>query len=426
MHARFSNTIQEAVRFLRIPGLVWLAAVLWSMSLSASEQDALAIENTLRLRHLPYDTVLDPVLGANRLPVSYTRCGDSALWTGHYMAAEAFRYRVTGSPHALDGVRRALAGINRLVDVTGRDLLARCAVAADAPWANDITSEEKNNGVHTATLDGRSWVWIGNTSRDQYSGVFFGLAMAYDLIPDPALRAQISALATRLLDNLMAAAWNIVMPDGTTSATFLIRPDQQLTLLEIGRLVNPNRYSSDYSRMAAALALTAPAPLVVDAANDSSSYFKFNIDFINLYSLIRLETNSFNKSQYETGFKLVRNTTNNHLNPHFNMIDRALDGPNAARDAETRADLDAWLTRPRLDAFVDWRGKVKTCGDQACDPLPVAQRPPADFLWQSSPFLLFGGLQGNIEGAGIDYLLPYWMARYFGVIVESHPPLLKH
>lgn len=47
--------------------------------LSAAEQDALAMENTLRLRHLPCDTVL----GANRLPVSYTRWGDSALWTGH-------------------------------------------------------------------------------------------------------------------------------------------------------------------------------------------------------------------------------------------------------------------------------------------------------------------------------------------------------
>jgi hypothetical protein len=410
------------VRFLGILGLVCATATL----LSAAERDALVIENMLRLRHLPYDTVLDPVLGANRIPVSYTRCGDSALWTGHYLAAEAFRYRVTGSPHALDNVRLALGGITRLVDVTGRDVLARCAVPADAPWVGDITSEEKANGVHTATLQGQSWVWIGNTSRDQYSGVFFGLATAYDLIPDTALRAQIAALGTRLLDNLIVATWNIVMPDGTISTTFLIRPDQQLTLLEIGRLLNPNRYSSDYSRLSGTLALTAPAPLVVDAADDSSSYFKFNLDFINLYSLIRLETNSFNKTIYETGFKLVRSATDNHLNPHFNMIDRALHGPNAARDAETRADLDAWLTRPRLDAFVDWRGKVKTCGDQACDPLPVAQRPPADFLWQSSPFLLFGGLQGNIEGAGIDYLLPYWMARYFGVIVESHPPLLRH
>jgi hypothetical protein len=38
-----------------------------------------------------------------------------------------------------------------------------------------------------------------------------------------------------------------------------------------------------------------------------------------------------------------------------------------------------------------------------------------DFLWQRSPFQLVGGGIGNIETAGIDYILPYWMARYYGV-----------
>jgi hypothetical protein len=127
------------------------------------------------------------------------------------------------------------------------------------------------------------------------------------------------------------------------------------------------------------------------------------------------------------GFRAIRSTTDNHLNPHFNMIDRALHGPDTARDSETRADLEAWLTRPRLDVFVDLRGKVKACSvDQACDPVPVAQRPTTDFLWQRSPFQLFGGGSGNIESAGIDYLLPYWMARYYGVIQEGRAAYAVH
>ncbi|MBS1859437.1 MAG: hypothetical protein JST11_28945 [Acidobacteria bacterium] len=403
---------------MRLLGIGILLAM-GAAGLTAAEPDALAIDNTLRLRHLPYDTVLDPVLDANRAVVSYTRCGDSATWTGHYLAAEAFRYAVTGSPHALAGVRRALAGLTLLTDVTGQDLLARCAIPADAPWFADITGEEKANGVYQATLNGRPWVWIGNTSRDQYSGVFFGLGAAYDLVGDPAIRAQISALATRLLDHLMAYAWNVVMPDAGISTTFLIRPDQQLTLLQIGKRLNPARYATEYSRLAATLAVGVPVPLIVDAVDDRSSYFKFNLDFIDLFNLIRLEPAGIDRIIYEGAFAAVRSTTDNHLNPHFNMIDRALHGPNPARDAETRADLDAWLQRPRMDVFIDWRGKVKACSaDQACDPLPVAARPPADFLWQSSPFLLYGGQKGNIESAGIDYLLPYWMARYYGVIVE--------
>ena len=69
------------------------------------------------------------------------------------------------------------------------------------------------------------------------------------------------------------------------------------------------------------------------------------------------------------------------MKAHFNVIDHALNGADSTRD-----------------------------------PLPVAQRIPTDFLWQRSPFQLDGGGSGRIESAGIDYILPYWMARYYGVV----------
>src|SRR5262249_1083738 len=105
------------MRRFRISGLLLPFPVL----LVASRQYAIAIANTLRNRHLPYGAVLDPILGRDGSIVGYTRCGDSAIWTGHYLAAEAFRYRTTGARQALENIRAALAGITRLIDVTGRD-----------------------------------------------------------------------------------------------------------------------------------------------------------------------------------------------------------------------------------------------------------------------------------------------------------------
>jgi uncharacterized protein (TIGR03437 family) len=46
----------------------------------------------------------------------------------------------------------------------------------------------------------------------------------------------------------------------------------------------------------------------------------------------------------------------------------------------------------------------------------VALRPPDEYLWQENPYQLSGGGSGIIETAGVDYILPYWMARYYGVI----------
>ena len=71
---------------------------------------------------------------------------DSAIWTGHYLAAEAFRYAATDSQEALARVREVLGGIQRLFDVTtdaavkngqrvavqGRGLFARSALPMDS------------------------------------------------------------------------------------------------------------------------------------------------------------------------------------------------------------------------------------------------------------------------------------------------------
>jgi hypothetical protein len=295
-------------------------------------------------------------------------------------------------------------------------LLARCAVPEDSPYAKGIASEEAANGNRISTLNGRRWMWIGNTSRDQYTGVFFGLGAAYDLIPDAAIREEIAALVTRLLNRLIGWGWNVVLPDGSSSTTFLIRPEQRLAFLQIGKRVNPARFTDTYRVDAAALAIQTALPLTIDALNDRSSYFKFNLDYITMYNLIRLETSGSLKSFYEDAYAVMRRTTDDHGNAHFNMIDRALHGPDPRRDAATRDLLAAWLKRPRADFYVDLRGKVQTCGNDACDPIPVDLRPPSDFVWQISPFQLMGGGIGLIENAGIDYILPYWMGRYYRVV----------
>jgi uncharacterized protein (TIGR03437 family) len=62
---------------------------------------------------------------------------------------------------------------------------------------------------------------------------------------------------------------------------------------------------------------------------------------------------------------------------------------------------------------------VQVCGSEACQPIPVPLRVPNEFLWQQDPFQLAGGGSGVIEGSGVDYILPYWMARYYGVINGS-------
>ena len=395
--------------------------VLSAFSIFAAESDALDISRNIRARHTPFAAILDPIFAApdSEEIVGYTRCGDSALWTGHYIAAEAYRYSVTQDPQALENLRVGLLGLRLMVEVPGTGVLARCVVPVSSPYAPGIVAEEQGNGIHIANYLDTQYYWIGNTSRDQYSGVFFGMAVAWDLVDEVHVRGDIGYLLNRLLDNLVRNDWRVEMPDGVTSTTFSIRPDQQLALLQIGKRINPNWFDSKYSSSVRFKFFLVPVPISVDVLDDNSSYFKFNLDVINLFSLIRWEDSGIRRAPYEKAYDTLRKTIDDHGNAHFNMIDRALYGPDARRDAETVELLRSWLARPRRDFRVDVRGEVQACGDnRACQPVPVEKRVTTDFLWQRSPFQMYGSGDGFIEGAGIDYVLPYWMGRYYGVINE--------
>src|SRR5260370_18462369 len=108
--------------------------------LRASEEDALAISDNIQRLHLPFGGMLDPIFSASDSDqiVGYTRCGDSAIWTGHYLAAESFRYKVTRSADALANVVKAEPALRAPPDVTGTDLLPRALVPAASAWPPGI------------------------------------------------------------------------------------------------------------------------------------------------------------------------------------------------------------------------------------------------------------------------------------------------
>jgi uncharacterized protein (TIGR03437 family) len=367
----------------------------------SSEADALAISSNIRAVHMPFGTILDPIYTAPNTNdiMGYTRCGDSALWTGSYLAAEAFRYKVTQSSIALDNVKAALAGLKALTDVTGDNRLARCMVLAASPYAAGIASEEAHNTIHQSA----PWIWVDNTSRDEVVGAFFGLGAAFDLVDDATVKSGISDLATRLIGFVAHHQWS---PNDDISNTFLVRPEELQMLLQVARHVNPSN--------------TVSGPLIVPPTNvgvlvdvtSNSSYFKFNLDFMTFYNLVRIQDNGDNRGAYQ----IARNYTASHQNAFFDMVDRALNGANTARDVETRSLLDQWLLRPKRDVPVDLTSTFRVCGVDSCIPVPVPSRPTTDFLWQRDPFQLSSASGGFIESAGIDYILPYWMARYYGVI----------
>ena len=223
----------------------------------------------------------------------FMHTGDAAIWTGHYLAAEAFRYAATGGDgDALLGVTTALEGIGTLADVTGSrrpGLLARFYMPKGWQYEQGVRNHEKASALYEGTLAGQTYIWMGNTSRDQYSGVFFGLGVAYDLVPVQSVRDEIRRIVRQLLNHLIANGWSVINPDGTTSTTFIGRTDQQLSFLQVGRRVDSASFAARYKSMRSSSASGVATPIRIECWDTHGGYYKFNLNYINLFNLIRLE-----------------------------------------------------------------------------------------------------------------------------------------
>jgi hypothetical protein len=275
----------------------------------------------------------------------------------------------------------------------------------NSPYAVAMENEEAHNTIN----QNLPWIWIGNTSRDQIVGAFFGLGVAYDLVDDDWVKTTVSNLTTLLIGYISRHRWS---PNDDYLSTFELRPESLQMLLQVARHVNPsNSVHGPFF-----VAPVSAAVLLDVQSNDS--YYKFNLDYMSLYHLVRLQNNDDNRRAYD----IVRSYTALHQNAFFDIVDRALGAVNPARDAELLALLGQWLQRPRRSTYVDLTSMLPMCGAQACSVVPVVLRPPSDSLWQRNPFQVSGGSYNSIENAGIDYILPYWMGRYYGVIARDPVP----
>lgn len=409
---------------------------------------ALALSREIQALHLLPDTVVDPIFeapGQGNI-VGYTHYGDSAIWTGHYLAAEMFRYALTGEPEALANAARVLGGIHRQLNIAegwqatvqgvavkGQAglLLRYCQPAERPPGLGD--------DVVVLPWQGRDWLCLDDVSRDQYMGVVLGLGAALRFLPEGPLKARAGQDAAGIARFLLAHGWNVAHPNGHVSTTFAHRPDMTLAILRLASKADASLLPA-YEAHAAALAPMVAWPEYSETFAVGTSYYKFNLDHAAVYTLASLEDEPARRAQYLQALDVLQKALGDHSNAHFDAVAFALTGQRALA-AQAIDSLGDWLQRPRPMHPVDYRGLCgasipcvpeeygeMTLGKEpavklrwnpgpceplrALHPLPVGMRAYTDFLWQRSPFKLEGGDDPRVLNPGIDYLLPYWMLRY--------------
>jgi hypothetical protein len=362
---------------------------------------------------------------------------DMAIWSGCYVAAEAFRYAVTGDPVVKEQGRKSVEGLHLLQNVTGKPgLLARGV----KQW--DEKNPEVGRDWHRGAGLFSHYQWLGDVSVDQVDGVIFGYAVAYDLVGDEVLRQSIRIHVAAIADHIIDHGMTIQDVDnertkhGDLTAGFFSEPLNALIALAVVKaahhMTKDERYQQYYLHLVheegyhkRAVKARDPWWEIFTGVNHSDN----NLAFLAYYTLLRYEKDPLLLGYYLKSLNRAWNVVREEGNPLFTFIYYAL-SPTQNRD---RRVLDQALETLRLFPVerrnyrvVNSRGsnlcislrRDRFGRKQACQPVPMNRRPADVFEWKENPYRLDEGGEGNLEFSGVDYLLPYWMGRYHGFISE--------
>lgn len=337
-------------------------------------------------------------------------------------------------------------------------------------WSNDLGRPSR------LTLPEGDYVCEASTTRDAYAGTLFGLLTAFDLVApdDPDARTLIRDDVLSIADFLLDNGWNYVHPHGNVSLPpfgdvydnfvtpiMVISPTYRLGVSQAARHVamvaGPTAEAAKWNSVwAEEFATQSPSDIVADEANDptpTAGYFGWNLAHLMYFDLVRLAATPQERDTFRRNFSIVDRQTSDDVNAFFESVVYSMTGERS-RLQEAVQHLGEWIdyrahidqggttdntarcgvqiacvpedqydviaSTPAGDVRVTVPGRSSTL--RAVDPLPVADRPPTDFLWQRSPFTdMDGSVSAAHQEPGIDYLLPYWMLRYY---TELAPPRL--
>jgi len=193
----------------------------------------------------------------------FTGAVDSAEWTGAYLAAESLRLMTTGSPDAETNVRATIERLQELFEVTGTPgYMARLWGPVGRDALTDAVGAEVFDGVASTptTFRGGPAFYHGFTSRDMYSGVMFGLSMAYDATTSEEHRERVRSVVVTLARELIMersdvpvrlrfnsfGSWQVVDQRWNMTHTVLV-PDEMVdghVLIQVGSDEDPGNYDA--------------------------------------------------------------------------------------------------------------------------------------------------------------------------------------
>lgn len=362
---------------------------------------------------------------------------DGALWTGMYTYTQALRYRLTGEAEALEDVRRTLAAILTLMDITEdpRSFARTLRLASDP-----LPGGWHHGSGAFAHLD---WREPGN--NDMAKGLLMGMLAGWEVLPegDP-VRVQIPPHALGLIDlcefmaepapECSATGSGLGLPSINPGAAYLMAgvtndaPD--LIALGLAWLRDPllvayaevmgggpihvfgiSDWSGNHLTLASTLALqwlldrsgdAELAGIWRDASGRAWQILK-TMDFP-LHATLAVGVGALADpaEQEEAETMALWGLRTYPFPKHPYPVDHRIRGDFVLSPFPALPWKEDWVTNPGRQASLVAYGILESVGEK--------------YWWKDNPFSIRGGGLGDEAVPGVDFLVIYWLARTHGLI----------
>jgi hypothetical protein len=389
-------------------------------------------------------------------PASYGDQGDSTIWTGTYLGAEAFEYWVTNDAQAKAHAIATVKTLDGHLHVTGKPgFIARFRAPIDSlEYPGDASCDADTSCRKVTSGPYAGDFWYGNTSRDQYTGWFFGMVTAYDLIDDEPTKQMIVADVTEVVEALIKQGWWIMDTDNlpTTAGPNIMAPMKAEWLLIAYHMTGADEFKAPLQAILTDKARIEYELAMIDFMNRYTQYYGNNLSHTTWYSLLRLGKVYFSAADYQWFLKCYdQHETYTRLshNAWFDGIYMSQgpytpSGPPDPYQTQLVDDLTDFVTAPSFEyalaaqtgytvdpisellntlmTDIPFLGQIMgTVNVQALYAFPVPQQCTGGFFWQDNPYSLGPCGNNNPEHTypGADYLVAYWLGEYSKFITKN-------
>lgn len=436
-------------------GISLITSKMMTLEEKANHYDALAVKYFTRNEGYQVSRELRKYgdLDSGWLPNS----DNDGLFTGLYCASQCFKYSVTGSEEAKANAKRAVEAMIKLTEITGK----KGFTARATRYSHEENFATGNREEWHFVEGNPDCEWLGETSSDEMTGHYFAYGIYYDLVADEKEKEKIAEVVKTITDHILENNFHLCDVDGVPTTWANWEPDllnnddrwyfergtnslEILSFLKTTYHVTGEEKYNDVYKMLIEKHHYAMNCMQYKVEDAHVAHIDDQLDFTNIYPLLVYTENEAEKEIFKMGLTHHFDYEKVERSPMFNVIYGALtsnscDIENAAKSlSEMNLDLVRWPVYNSYRKDIVWDTEQEAMGIPAQLKYPVEYSSRVLVHYDGNQFVCDAGCEEfvNVNRKQVNrtttlpgthatgmsammpyiYLLPYWMARYYGLI----------